>query len=67
MGAWVSAFFAGQFLSPAIFALVRNASGSLLRAFTVMGALGVFGAVAALILSGAVAPVLPDKRTAPIH
>ena len=67
MGAWVSAFFAGQFLSPAIFALVRNASGSLLRAFTVMGALGLIGAVAAILLSGVVTPLLPDKRTAPIH
>ena len=64
MGAWVSAFFAGQFVSPAIFALVRNVSGSLLHAFTVMGVLGLLGAVAALVLGRVAPPVPPDIRTA---
>jgi len=51
-GMWVCAFFAGQFVSPLVFGALRALSGGILPAFVGMGALGIAGAVVALIVRG---------------
>jgi MFS family permease len=58
MGWWASAFFAAQFLSPAVVNLVRGAFGGLQPAFLVFGIVAGIGAVVTLLLRGrAAAPV----------
>jgi MFS family permease len=52
MGWWASAFFAAQFLSPAVVNVVRGAFGGLQPAFVVFGAVAGIGACATLLLRG---------------
>lgn len=52
-GLWTSAFFVAQFISPAIVGALREATGSILAAFTLMGAVGLAGAMILLALRGA--------------
>ncbi|WP_137897176.1 MFS transporter [Sphingomonas sp. 2SG] len=47
-GLWTSAFFAAQFISPAIVGIIGGAGGGVLMAFTVMGALSVVMSVVIL-------------------
>lgn len=50
-GLWTSAFFAAQFISPAIVGIIGGAGGGVLAAFTVMGALSIV--MSAVILTQA--------------
>ncbi|MBC5766753.1 MFS transporter [Ramlibacter albus] len=52
MGMWVSAFFAGQFVSPAVVAMVASQIGGLKPAFVAFGALSLACAVVALLRRG---------------
>jgi MFS family permease len=62
MGWWASAFFAAQFLSPAVVNLVRGMFGGLQPAFVVFGAVaGVGAAVTLLVRSRAAAPAVSAR------
>lgn len=59
MGIWTSTFFFGQFTSPLLVSVIREATGSMQGAFLYAGILGVVGAV--------VVPMLMAKRAAAAH
>jgi MFS family permease len=62
MGWWASAFFAAQFLSPAVVNLVRGMFGGLQPAFVVFGAIaGIGAAVTLLVRSRAAAPAVSAR------
>jgi sugar phosphate permease len=62
MGWWASAFFAAQFLSPAVVNLVRGMFGGLQPAFVVFGAVaGVGAAVTIFVRSRAAAPAVSAR------
>lgn len=50
-GLWTSAFFAGQFISPAVMGIAQGLLGGILPAFTAMGLVALAGAVLALMSS----------------
>jgi len=64
MGVWTCAFFLGQFSSPLVVGLVRGGEGSVQAAFATIGAVGIAGALAALLFGlrarrGVVVPSTP--------
>jgi MFS family permease len=62
MGWWASAFFAAQFLSPAVVNLVRGVFGGLQPAFVVFGVVAGIGAVVTVLLRGrATAPAVSAR------
>jgi MFS family permease len=62
MGWWASAFFAAQFLSPAVVNLVRGVFGGLQPAFLVFGVVAGIGAVVTVLLrSRATAPAVSAR------
>jgi MFS family permease len=62
MGWWASAFFAAQFLSPAVVNLVRSLSGGLQPAFVVFGVVAGMGAVVTvLVRARAAAPAVSAR------
>jgi MFS family permease len=62
MGWWASAFFAAQFLSPAVVNLVRGVFGGLQPAFVVFGVVAGIGAVVTVLLRGrAAAPAVSAR------
>jgi MFS family permease len=62
MGWWASAFFAAQFLSPAVVNLVRGVFGGLQPAFLVFGVVAGIGAVVTVLLRGrATAPAVSAR------
>lgn len=62
MGWWASAFFAAQFLSPAVVNVVRAAFGGLQPAFLAFGILSGIGAAVTLTLRGRAAPPAVSAR-----
>lgn len=50
MGVWCACFFLGQFVSPPIVTLVKNATGSMQGAFTVAGLAALAGCLVAVIV-----------------
>jgi len=62
MGWWASAFFAAQFLSPAVVSLVRGVFGGLQPAFLVFGVVAGIGAIVTVLLRGrAAAPAVSAR------
>jgi len=62
MGWWASAFFAAQFLSPAVVNLVRGVFGGLQPAFLVFGVVAGIGAAVTVLLRGrATAPAVSAR------
>ena len=62
MGWWASAFFAAQFLSPAVVNLVRSVFGGLQPAFLVFGVVAGIGAAVTVLLRGrATAPAVSAR------
>jgi MFS family permease len=59
MGIWTSTFFFGQFSSPLLVSVMREATGSMQGAFLYAGILGVAGAVVVALVMG--------KRSAAAH
>ncbi|WP_299309121.1 MFS transporter [uncultured Croceicoccus sp.] len=51
MGIWSACFFLGQFVSPLLFSLANDLSGSVRNAFAWLGALSIAGAIAARLMS----------------
>jgi MFS family permease len=62
MGWWASAFFAAQFLSPAVVNAVRGMAGGLQGAFLVFGVIAGIGAVATLALRARSTPSAEPAR-----
>ncbi len=50
MGIWCTAFFLGQFTSPLLMGALEGVGGSVLRAFSLNGAIGLVGALIAFAL-----------------
>jgi MFS family permease len=62
MGWWASAFFAAQFLSPAVVNAVRGMAGGLQPAFVVFGVVAGIGAVVTVLVRGrAAAPAVSAR------
>jgi len=51
MGVWTACFFFGQFSSPFLVSLLRVQTGAMQGAFLLMGAAGIVGAIAAILIA----------------
>lgn len=54
MGIWSACFFLGQFVSPLLFTLANDLSGSVRGAFACLGVLSAAGAITARLMSGTI-------------